>query len=70
LSSRDLTYIPVPRGRQPGGAVGLTAVFEKTIPGQEVDYHRTPLWNNGWWLAGIFGLLILEWVIRRMKGLA
>ncbi len=47
----------------------LASIFQKAPPVQ-VDYHRTPLWDNGWWLAGIFGLLMLEWVVRRMKGLA
>ena len=47
----------------------LASVFQKAPP-EQVDYHRTPLWDNGWWLVGIFGLLILEWVLRRSKGMA
>jgi uncharacterized membrane protein len=59
---RDLTA-------DPEAAAALAAVFEKAPP-VTVDYRRTPLWDNAWWLLCIFGLLTLEWVLRRMKGLA
>jgi uncharacterized membrane protein len=47
----------------------LAAVFQ-SVPPVTVNYRRTPLWDRGWWLAGIFGLLTFEWVLRRMKGMA
>jgi uncharacterized membrane protein len=32
--------------------------------------HRTPMWSN-WWLLGLMaGALSLEWLVRRMRGLA
>lgn len=35
-----------------------------------LEYKRTPLWDRGWLLASLLGLLTLEWVVRRLKGLS
>jgi uncharacterized membrane protein len=50
-------------------AAALASMFER-VPPATVNYRRTPLWDNGWWMAAIFALLTAEWVVRRLKGLA
>ncbi len=47
----------------------LASVFDAAPPAA-VNFHRTPLWDNAWWLLGILGLLTVEWAVRRLKGLA
>ncbi|MBI3417323.1 MAG: hypothetical protein HY043_18685 [Verrucomicrobia bacterium] len=41
-----------------------------SLPPATTEYHRTPLWDKGWWLAAILGLLTTEWVVRRINGMA
>ena len=40
------------------------------VPPAVVDYRHTPLWDKAGWLAAIVGLLTMEWMIRRFRGLA
>lgn len=47
----------------------LSSIFGGTPP-DTVSYHHTPLWDKPWWLAGILGLVTLEWVLRRLRGMA
>jgi uncharacterized membrane protein len=35
-----------------------------------VEFHKTPLWDKAWWLGTIIGLLSLEWIGRRLRGMA
>ena len=35
-----------------------------------IEYRRQPLWDTWLWLSAIVGLLTLEWVARRVRGLA
>ncbi len=35
-----------------------------------VEYRKTPYWDKSWWLGTIIGLLSVEWVIRRLRGMA
>ena len=35
-----------------------------------IEYRRQPLWDTWVWLSAIVGLLTLEWVARRVRGLA
>jgi hypothetical protein len=35
-----------------------------------IKYLRTPLWDRGWFLAAIIGLLSAEWIARRVRGMA
>jgi uncharacterized membrane protein len=35
-----------------------------------VEYRRDPLWDKAGWLTLIVALLTLEWVLRRLRGLA
>jgi hypothetical protein len=35
-----------------------------------VEFHRKPLWDRPLYLALLLGLLVLEWSLRRWKGLA
>ena len=35
-----------------------------------IEYRRQPMWDTWVWLAAIVGLLTLEWVARRVRGLA
>ncbi len=60
---KDLTADP------PGDSPVASAVFQHTPP-VAVTYNRKPLWDSGWWLAAIAGLLTLEWAVRRRRGLA
>jgi len=39
-------------------------------PPATVEYRRTPLWDRSWWLGTIVFLLTVEWVVRRLNGLA
>lgn len=41
-----------------------------SAPPVTVEYRRTPLWDKSWWLGTILGLLTVEWVVRRLSGLA
>ncbi len=47
----------------------LSSIFGGAPPAT-ISYHHTPLWDKPWWLAGILGLLTLEWVVRRLRGMA
>ncbi len=40
------------------------------IPPPIVEHLRKPLWDKPVWLTLILGLLVLEWTVRRMRGLA
>ena len=40
------------------------------LPPATVEYRRTPLWDKGWWLVAILGLLTIEWIVRRVNGMA
>jgi len=35
-----------------------------------MEYRRTPLWDTWVWLTAMVGLLSVEWVVRRLRGLA
>jgi uncharacterized membrane protein len=35
-----------------------------------VEYRKTPLWDKSWWLGTIIGLLSVEWIVRRLRGMA
>jgi hypothetical protein len=35
-----------------------------------VEYRKTPLWDKSWWLGAIIGLLSIEWIARRLRGMA
>ena len=47
----------------------MRSVFYNAPP-VTVEYKRSPLWDKGWWLAALVGLLSLEWGVRRLNGLA
>ena len=53
----------------PNNTALLASAFGN-VPPAALSYHRTPLWDKAWWLAAILGLLTLEWVVRRLRGLA
>ena len=50
-------------------SASIASVFGN-VPPVTVEYRHTPLWNRAWWLATIVGLLTLEWVMRRLVGMA
>jgi hypothetical protein len=50
-----------------GGVVA--SAFAKSPP-VTVEHRRTPLWDRAWWLGTILFLLAVEWVVRRLNGLA
>ncbi|MEY4690230.1 MAG: hypothetical protein RIT19_555, partial [Verrucomicrobiota bacterium] len=35
-----------------------------------IEFHRKPLWDRPLFLGLLLGLLVLEWSLRRWKGLA
>jgi uncharacterized membrane protein len=35
-----------------------------------VEYRKTPMWDKSWWLGTIIGLLSVEWIVRRLRGMA
>jgi uncharacterized membrane protein len=39
-------------------------------PAPTVEYRRTPAWDKTWWLGTILGLLSIEWIVRRLSGMA
>jgi uncharacterized membrane protein len=47
----------------------LSYLWRSKVP-ETVEYQRTPIWDKSIWLAAILGLLSLEWILRRTKGLA
>ncbi|PYI86201.1 MAG: hypothetical protein DME26_09470, partial [Verrucomicrobia bacterium] len=47
----------------------FASVFQNAPPAT-VEYRRTPIWDRGWVLAGILGLLAMEWALRRVNGMA
>lgn len=47
----------------------VSSVFGHPPPAT-VEYRRTPLWDKSWWLGTILMLLTVEWVVRRLSGLA
>jgi len=47
----------------------LTALFGNTPP-VTVEWRRRSLWDKFWWLLAITGLVALEWIWRRLKGMA
>ena len=49
------------------GAVVHAAVGDQPAT---IKYLRTPLWDRGWFLAAIIGLLSAEWIARRVRGMA
>ena len=48
---------------------GLEGLW-KELPRPWVEFHRKPLWDRPVFLALLLGLLVLEWSLRRWKGLA
>jgi len=50
-------------------SASIASVFGN-VPPATVEYRHTPLWNRAWWLATIVGLLTVEWVMRRIVGMA
>jgi hypothetical protein len=36
---------------------------------RELSRQRRPVWDRGWVMLGIFGLLGAEWWLRRREGL-
>ena len=49
---------------------GLAQSVFYNAPPVTVEYRRHPVWDRGWWLCGLLGLLSAEWALRRLKGLA
>jgi uncharacterized membrane protein len=49
---------------------GLVNSVFYNAPPVTVEYRRNPLWDRSWWLAGLLGLLGVEWAVRRLNGLA
>jgi uncharacterized membrane protein len=47
----------------------LTSVFGKPPP-VTVELRRRPLWDEWPWLLTLTGLLTLEWILRRLRGMA
>jgi uncharacterized membrane protein len=37
---------------------------------ESIEFRKTPLWDKSWWLGSIVGLLTIEWVLRRQRGMA
>ena len=35
-----------------------------------IEYRRSPFWNKSWWLGTIIGMLSLEWIARRLRGMS
>ncbi len=35
-----------------------------------VEYRKTPFWDKSWWLGTIIALLSVEWIVRRLRGMA
>jgi uncharacterized membrane protein len=35
-----------------------------------IEYRRSSVWDKSWWLSAVVGLLTLEWVMRRQRGMA
>lgn len=42
----------------------------KDLPPPWIEFHRKPLWDRPLFLGLLLGLLVLEWSLRRWKGLA
>lgn len=64
--------------RVSGGAVllptaqardSIAAIFGKAPP-VTVEVRRHSLWDKSWWLLTITALLAVEWVVRRLRGMA
>jgi uncharacterized membrane protein len=52
---------------------GNSAVFQRLFaqaPPVTIEIRRTPLWDRTQWLALLFALLAIEWILRRRNGLA
>ncbi len=50
-------------------ADGLTSMFGKPPP-VTVEVRAHSLWDKWWWLLTVTGLLSLEWILRRLRGMA
>ena len=48
---------------------GLEALWQD-LPQPWIEFHRKPLWDRPIFLGLLLGLLVLEWSLRRWKGLA
>lgn len=54
------------RGNDPGKmAEALTGAEPESI-----EFRKSSLWDKSWWLGFIIGLLTIEWVLRRQRGMA
>jgi hypothetical protein len=51
---------------EPRGLEGLW----QDLPQPWIEFHRKPLWDRPLFLGLLLGLLVLEWSLRRWKGLA
>ena len=61
-----------PRSTRPDGRAA-TRAHDRPSGGATpatIEYRRQPLWDTWVWLTAIVGLLTLEWVARRVRGLA
>ncbi|MEW6161162.1 MAG: glutamine amidotransferase [Verrucomicrobiota bacterium] len=47
----------------------MQSLFGKAPP-VTIEHRRSPLWDRAWWLGTILGLLTIEWIVRRLSGLA
>jgi uncharacterized membrane protein len=54
---------------QENGNPSLASLFRGAAPAT-AEYKRTPLWDRGWLLSTLLGLLALEWSVRRLRGLS
>lgn len=50
-------------------STAVVSGFAESAP-VTVEYRRDPLWDKSSWLALIVGLITVEWVLRRWRGLA
>jgi uncharacterized membrane protein len=37
---------------------------------ESIEFRKSSLWDKSWWLGLIVGLLTIEWVLRRQRGMA
>lgn len=55
--------------REAPSSSSLTSIFGPAPP-VTVELRRHSLWDKPWWLLTIAGLLTLEWILRRLRGMA
>jgi hypothetical protein len=66
---RKLAEISGGAALAPGDIARLPEIVRRRETGRQIAHRQQPAWDRWWLLAGMFGLLGLEWWLRRKEGL-